>query len=214
LVNELKNNCSAETLGIKESTNFDQCLPVELIATIHPEELSKTRFISKREQDFATIELLQDYSVTDGLVVNGFITRLPYPTQTAILQKLPCLNNVSFIRYGRMHENSFVNAPKLLNIFFACKNYQDLYIIGQLSGIDGYLPAVASAIVAEYAIDCKFRGISAIPFPTTSMIGGFAQYISTKNSNYQPITSTFGLLSSDDDFCEKAINSLRDWMEL
>ncbi|GHV09580.1 methylenetetrahydrofolate--tRNA-(uracil-5-)-methyltransferase TrmFO [Bacteroidia bacterium] len=211
LVNELKSNCSAETLRIKESTNFDQCLPVELIATIHSEELAKTRFASKREKDFATIEMLQDYSVADGLVINGFITRLPYPTQKAILQKFPCLNNVSFIRYGRMHENSFVNAPKLLNNFFECKNHEDLYIIGQLSGIDGYLPAVASAIVAEYSIDCKFIGIMPIPFPTTTMIGGFAKYSSTKNQDYQPMTSSLGLLSSTKDHYNISILSLEEW---
>jgi folate-dependent tRNA-U54 methylase TrmFO/GidA len=90
-------------------------------------------------------------------------------------------------------------------------DYPDMYIIGQLSGIDGYLPAVASAIVAEYAIDCKLKGLPLIPFPTTAMIGGFTKYISTKNSDYQPITSSFNLLYSKDNYYAKSLSSLKEW---
>ena len=53
-----------------------------------------------------------------------------------------------------------------------------------------FLPAVASAIVAEYAIDSNFKGLSPISFPTGTMIGGFAKYVSTKNVTYQPMTSS------------------------
>jgi len=212
LVEELKSNCTEETLQITETTNFDQCLPVELIATMNMEELAKTRFITKRKTDYATIELLQDYSVNDGLVINGFITRLPYQIQKNILQKISCLKDVSFIRYGRMHENSFINSPQLLDNFYACKKDTNLYVIGQLSGIDGYLPAVASAITATYAIDCRIKGLSPIPFPTTTMIGGFTKYISTKNSNYQPITSTFSILSSFESFYVNSITDLKKWI--
>lgn len=211
LISELKQNCSTETLKITEAINFDQCLPVELIASLNQEELVKNRFISKRTEDFATIELLQDNSVNDGLVLNGFITRLPYQSQKNILQKIFCLRDVSFIRYGRMHENSFINAPTILDDFFSCKNDNNLYIVGQLSGIDGYLPAVASAIIAAYAIDCRFKGLSPTSFSTTTLIGGFAKYVSTENNNYQPITSTFALLSSSENFYDNSIADLEKW---
>lgn len=212
-VEELVANCTKETLQLTEATNFDQCLPVELIALRNKEVLAQTRFISKREKDFATIELLQDYSVNDGLVIHGFITRLPHQTQKNILQKFPCFKDVSFIRYGRMHENSFINAPQLLDNFYSYKKDNNLYVIGQLSGIDGYLPAVSSAIVAEYAIDCRFKGLPLVPFPTTTMIGGFTKYISTKNTNYQPMTSSFSLLSSaDNNFYKNSIADLNQWI--
>jgi len=209
LVRELKANCSEETLNITKTTNFDQCLPVELIAYLNQEELLTTRFATKRKEDFATLELLRDYSIRDGLVINGFLTRLSYQSQKTILQRIPCLSDISFIRYGRMHENSFINAPAILDNFFSCKNDENLYIIGQLSGIDGYLPAVASAMVASYAIDCKSKGLSPKPFPISTMIGGFAEYISTKNTDYQPITSSFNLLpNTDGNLYENSMTSL------
>ena len=44
----------------------------------------------------------------------GFQTRLKYGEQRRIFRLIPGLENGEFLRYGSVHRNTFLNAPRLL----------------------------------------------------------------------------------------------------
>jgi methylenetetrahydrofolate--tRNA-(uracil-5-)-methyltransferase len=57
------------------------------------------------------------------------------------------LKIAEFIRYGVMHKNTFINAPKLINQFYQLKNHPNIFIAGQLSGVEGYVESTSSGLV-------------------------------------------------------------------
>ena len=50
---------------------------------------------------------------------------------------IPGLENAEFMRYGVMHRNTFINSPKLLNRNLSLKTDKNIFIAGQLSGVEG-----------------------------------------------------------------------------
>ena len=59
---------------------------------------------------------------------------------------IPALKNAEFLRYGTMHRNSYINAPKVLSEFSNLKQYPNIFIAGQLSGVEGYVESMASGL--------------------------------------------------------------------
>ena len=46
---------------------------------------------------------------------------------------IPGLENASFVRYGVMHKNSYINCGKLLDNNFCLKSNNNIYFAGQIS---------------------------------------------------------------------------------
>ena len=51
-----------------------------------------------------------------------------------------------------MHRNSFVNAPVVLEKTFQLKKRPDVFIAGQLSGVEGYVESIMGGLIS--AINC------------------------------------------------------------
>ena len=111
--------------------------------------------------------------------------------QMEIFRMIPWFENADFARFGLIHKDTYFNSPGFLNNFFKIKNSdQPIYIIGQLSGCDGYLRAFASAIIA--ANNIIYGDIS---LSKETMVGWLANYISNESiTDFQPISATYGLI--------------------
>lgn len=140
-----------------------------------------------------TILLLRrEAALTNGFILVGCMTAMLHSEQKRIFSMLPGFQNCKFIKYGRMHRNTYFDSPQFLDNFYKAKT-DNIYIIGQLSGIDGYLPAISSGFVAAYRI---INGEDATSFPTSTMIGALANYVSNKEVvDFQPMCASFSLLS-------------------
>ena len=108
---------------------------------------------------------------------------------------IPGLENAKFIRYGLMHRNSYICAPKVLNEDFSLKANKNIYIAGQLSGVEGYVESAASGLLAAYYI---YLRITNKPYKTLSfysVLGALARYISkTGINNFSPMNANFGII--------------------
>lgn len=137
--------------------------------------------------------LRRECALNNGFIMVGCMTTLNHSAQRKIFSNIPGFENCKIIKYGRMHRNTYFYSPKILNHFFQINN-TNTFIIGQLSGIDGYLPAIASGLVASIKI---IYGDNAPNFPNDTMIGGLANYISnTKITDFQPMCASFSLLKN------------------
>lgn len=124
---------------------------------------------------------------------------------------IPGLENVRFLKYGRMHRNTYLNSPGLLNSFYQI-NGSNIYIIGQLSGVDGYAPSISSGLVAATKI---IYGDSLPVFPANTMIGGLAKYISNVNVfDFQPMCASYALLEGvSNNYFEISQKSIRRYQD-
>lgn len=187
----------------KKLTNFDKCHSIEQIAKKGVDALIKERFVYDYN-DKPSLLLRREHSLTNGFLLVGCMTMLRNSEQNAIFSLLPGFENCKFIKYGRVHRNTFLNSPGILNNFYQVKN-SNTHIIGQLSGVDGYAPCISSGLVAASRI---IYGVSIPSFSKDTMIGALANYISNCNvTDFQPMCASFSLLADYEEKPERCIIS-------
>ena len=164
-------------------------VPVEKTAKENIPAL-KEKFLNPKTGSYELI-LEKDCVLYGVYNVVGFYTRIGVLLQRTLLRMIPALEQAVFARYGLMHKDTYFYSPGFLNQYFRIKkSAQPIYIIGQLSGCDGYLRAFASAIIAANNIL-----YGDIPLSEETMAGGLARFISNeKMEDYQPISATYGLI--------------------
>ena len=108
---------------------------------------------------------------------------------------IPALRNADFIKYGVMHRNSFICAPRHLNYDFSLKSNPNIFIAGQLSGVEGYMESTASGMIAGISLALKLNGKALAILPKTTIIGAIINYlVSAGDENFQPMNANFGIL--------------------
>ena len=194
---------SAETVELKDFENnvFEGCMPVEVMAkrgadTIRFGPLKPVGLIDERTnvRPYAVLQLRKENA--EGTLYNlvGFQTNLKYPEQKRVFSLIPALHDAEFVRYGVMHRNTFINAPKFLNRYFQLKSDPKIFFAGQITGVEGYMESAMSGLVAALQGYRIFSGKSPIDFPNETMIGALCSHVSTEFGDYAPMNSNFGIL--------------------
>lgn len=195
----------AETVEEKEFENaafFEYCLPVEEIArrgnqslafgTLRPVGLEDPR---TQTVPHAVVQLRQDDLHNHFYQMVGFQTRLKQKEQKRVFRSLPGLEKARFERYGRMHRNTYINAPLILNSFLQCKGKSTVFFAGQICGVEGYVESIASGLLAGIQVARKIADQPMVPIPGNTACGALIHYITQSNwKNFKPTKFTFGLL--------------------
>ncbi|HHW08023.1 MAG TPA: FADH(2)-oxidizing methylenetetrahydrofolate--tRNA-(uracil(54)-C(5))-methyltransferase TrmFO [Clostridia bacterium] len=181
---------------------FEGCMPVEVLArrgkqTLLYGPLKPVGLVDPRtgKEPFAVVQLRQDNK--EGTLYNlvGFQTNLKWPEQKRVFSLIPGLEEAEFVRYGVMHRNSFINAPKLLDAANQLKSEKGLFFAGQLTGVEGYVESAASGLVAGINAARWLQGLTPLVFPVETAIGALHHYlVSTPVTDFQPMGINFGLL--------------------
>ena len=201
--NELIN---AETVKLKDFENtkvFEGCMPVEVMAkrgidTLRYGMLKPVGLINPRtnKEDYAVVQLRRETNNNDLFNIVGFQTNLTYPEQKRVFRLIPGLENAEFYRYGVMHRNTFINAPKNINKFYQLKKYPNIFVAGQLSGVEGYIESISSGLMCGINMANYLENKPLIHFSNKTIIGALSEYISTANeNNFQPMNSNFGIVA-------------------
>ena len=188
---------------------FEACLPVEELARRGPETL---RFGPMKpvgltdprtgRRPYAVVQLRQENLRADSYNLVGFQNHLKFGEQARILRMIPGLENAQFLRYGQIHRNTYINAPALLDKILKLQNEPEkpVFFAGQISGVEGYLEAIATGFTAGRNAAAVAVGEEPRPFPRATALGSLAAYISGADpANYQPANITFDLLPKLDD---------------
>lgn len=194
---------TAEETKIKdfELKVFEGCMPVEVMAKRGRQTLTfgpmKPVGLRKPngEKPYAVVQLRHDDK--DGKLYNlvGFQTHLKFPEQKRVFQMIPGLENARFAKYGRIHKNTYINAPKILNPTYQTKLYPNIFFAGQLSGVEGYVESAASGIYAAINMDRYLRNKALHIFPKTTVIGSMSLYIcQAPTTGFQPMNANFGIM--------------------
>jgi len=187
--------------AFERETHFEGCLPVEIIAargrdTLLYGPLKPVGLVDPRtgERPYAVVQLRQDNR--EGTLYNlvGFQTNLKWGEQKRVFRLIPGLENAEFVRYGVMHRNTYINAPLLLKPTLQCRKRPELFVAGQLSGVEGYVESAAAGLVAGINAARLIQGREPLVFPPETAHGALINYIVTADPrNFQPMNVNFGL---------------------
>ena len=200
LVEEIKNAEKTELHDFENKRVFEGCMPIEVLAERGLETLAfgpmKPVGITDPktgDRAYAVLQLRQENAGKSMFNMVGFQTRLKWSEQKRVFRMIPGLENAEFLRYGVMHKNTFLNYPEIINTEkYSLKNYSNIYFAGQITGVEGYIESAASGLYTAYALWAGLNN-KEIYFPADTMLGSLQRYTMTKNKNYQPMASNFGL---------------------
>jgi methylenetetrahydrofolate--tRNA-(uracil-5-)-methyltransferase len=181
---------------------FEACLPIEVMADRGRETLRHGPMKPVGLDDprtgrwaHAIVQLRQDTLAGDHYNLVGFQTRLMWGAQQEVFRLIPGLEGATFARFGSIHRNTYVQAPKVLDATLAVKDHPNLWIAGQLSGVEGYLESAAAGLAASIAVDRHRRHLPPVPFPLETMFGALLGYLAHASSkDFCPTNAMLGLL--------------------
>lgn len=202
---------------------FEGCMPIEVMAkrgekTLRFGPLKPKGLEYNGNKPYAVLQLRQDNVSATLYNMVGFQTNLTYGEQKRIFSLIPGLENAKFVRYGLMHRNTFICAPKHLNPDFSLKEYPDVYIVGQLSGVEGYVESAMSGLLCAVHLVRKLEGKKFKAMPNETMMGSLVNYICNASiKGFAPMNANFGimmnLLKDREAVANRSLESLKKWIE-
>ena len=182
---------------------FQACQPIEEIArkgadaprfgTCKPVGLTDP---ATGRRPWAAVQLRAENAQGTAYNLVGFQTNLTFGEQKRVFRMIPGLQNAEFARYGVMHRNTFIQAPRLLDRDLRLRGVDaPVYVAGQLSGTEGYCEAIASGLMCALFVYAQLKGMQAPLLPVETAFGALLDYATDPATlDYQPMHVNFGIL--------------------
>jgi methylenetetrahydrofolate--tRNA-(uracil-5-)-methyltransferase len=227
---------SVQAHEFEDLNYFEACLPIEVLARrgydtlrfgpMRPVGLADPR---TGKRPFAVVQLRAENLRFSSYNLVGFQNHLKFPEQRRVLRTIPGLENAEFLRFGQIHRNTYINAPKVLSPELSLRSAPEIFIAGQLSGVEGYVECIATGFLAGLAIAQRVRKEDFVPPPRTTALGSLVHYVTHADPrNYQPANISFDLLPPIEGLprsvardrrarrerqCARALGDLASWLE-
>lgn len=191
----------AEVHDFEKKLLFQGCMPVEQIALTGYKSLlfgplKPVGLIDPHtgKRPYACVQLRQDNSARTLYNMVGFQTQLKWSEQKRVFSLIPALKQAEFSRYGVMHRNTYLHSPAFLQPDLSTKNLPYLFFAGQITGMEGYVPAISSGIWAAISVYMRLKGKKNPPLPPVTMLGSLISYVTHEQKDFQPMTANMGIL--------------------
>jgi methylenetetrahydrofolate--tRNA-(uracil-5-)-methyltransferase len=186
---------------------FEACLPIEEIArrgrdTLRFGPMKPMGLTDPRtgRRPYAVVQLRQENLRVQSFNLVGFQNHLKFGEQARILRMIPGLGSAEFLRFGQIHRNTYINAPALLSPTLQLRARPEVLFAGQISGVEGYVEAIATGLMAGIHAAALEAGETPRALPRETALGSLCHYISGADAaNYQPANITFDLLPQLDE---------------
>ena len=193
----------AEVHGFEDKRVFEGCMPVEVMArrgqdTLRYGPLKPVGLVDPKtgKEPYAVVQLRQDNAAKSVYNLVGFQTHLKFGEQKRVFSMIPALKNAEFVRYGVMHQNTFLQSPNLLDKYYADRRNPLVAFAGQMTGVEGYVESAASGFLAAVAMAAKVQEREIPDFPKETAIGALGLYISDgRIENFQPMNVNFSIIA-------------------
>jgi methylenetetrahydrofolate--tRNA-(uracil-5-)-methyltransferase len=190
-----------EPKSFEDVRYFEGCLPIEVMAERGPQTLAfgpmkPVGLVDPKSgrRPHAVVQLRKEDEAGTAYNMVGFQTRMAWPEQDRVFRTIPGLENAEFQRYGAVHRNTFINAPKLLTNTLELKGNPGLYFAGQISGTEGYVESAAGGLLVALFLLDRFAGREPVLPPPTTALGGLLTHVGRNGADYQPSNITFSHL--------------------
>jgi methylenetetrahydrofolate--tRNA-(uracil-5-)-methyltransferase len=181
---------------------FEGCIPIEELARrgyLTPVfgPLRPVGIVDPRtgKEPFAVVQLRREDREGRLWSLVGFQTGLKWPDQKKVVQAIPGLENAEIVRYGVMHWNTYLNAPKLIHATLELKDIPGVFVAGVLAGVEGYMESAATGFLAGLNAGRLALGLEPSVPPPESMLGALVRFLATAQpENFQPMSANWGLV--------------------
>jgi len=180
---------------------FEGCLPIEEMArrgrqTLAYGPMKPVGLVDPHtgRRPHAVVQLRHEDK--RGVLYNlvGFQTKLRIGDQKRVLRSLPGLSDAAFARFGSVHRNTYINAPRRLTPTLEVKARPGLYIAGQMAGVEGYVESAALGLVAGVNAAFAVQGQPPPQPPPSTAHGALLQHLMAADPrDFQPMNVNYGL---------------------
>jgi methylenetetrahydrofolate--tRNA-(uracil-5-)-methyltransferase len=186
--------------AFEEARYFEGCLPIEVMAERGRKTLSfgPLKPVGLRDprtgkRPHAVVQLRMEDREGTAYNLVGFQTRMTYPEQRRVFGLIPGLENATFQRYGSVHRNTFLDAPRVLAEDLSLKGLPGVYLAGQVTGVEGYVESAACGLVLGARLGNRLKGVEvAAPPPTTALGALMAHLRDVDHPDFQPSNVIWG----------------------
>ena len=189
----------------RDMTVYEGCMPIEVLASrgtdairFGPMKPVGLRDPRTGHRPWAVVQLRTENAAGTLYNLVGFQTNLKFGEQKRVFGMIPALKNAEYARYGVMHRNTFLDAPRLLTGGFHCKSRPELLFAGQMTGVEGYMESAGSGLIAGLNAARLVQGRPPLLLPADTMLGALQRHVSEPNPRYQPMGANFGILPPPD----------------
>lgn len=204
-IDALEKGEKVEPQNFEKEIFFQGCQPIEAIAKTGKDTL---RFGPMKpvglddpktgRRPYAVIQLRPENKSLTAYNMVGFQTKLKWGDQGKVFRLIPALKNAEFIRMGSMHRNTYVCGPKVLTKELTLKTQPNVYLAGQITGVEGYLESSACGLMAAHFIYQKLLGKNPTAFPKASAFGALHHFMTeSKAKHYQPMNACFAIYENE-----------------
>ena len=187
----------------EETRWFEACLPIEELArrgvdTLRYGPMKPVGLFDPRisSEPYAAVQLRQENLMADAYSMVGFQNHLRYGEQARVLRLIPGLERAEFLQFGQIHRNTYVNGPRVLQPTMQIRAHPNMFLAGQITGVEGYVESVAMGWLAGRNAARLLDREELLTPPRGTAIGALAHYVSSaETKNYQPVNITFALLA-------------------
>ena len=180
---------------------FEMCVPLEELARRGPKTLAfgpmkPIGLVDPRtgRRPYAVVQLRQENKEGTLWGLVGFQTRMKWGEQKRVLRLIPGLENAEFVRYGVMHRNTYINAPRLLDAHCQLKAHPGLFVAGQMTGVEGYLESAAIGLLAGINAHRLTRNLPMATPPAETVLGSLCRYLTESDpKHFAPMNSNWGI---------------------
>jgi methylenetetrahydrofolate--tRNA-(uracil-5-)-methyltransferase len=217
--------------AFEEVRYFEGCLPVEVMAERGPRTLSfgpmkPVGLTDPRTGRWpkAVVQLRCEDAAQSAFNMVGFQTRMTQPEQRRVFGLIPGLANARYERYGSVHRNTFVDAPRVLGDDLALRALPDVYVAGQISGVEGYVESAACGLCVGLQLAAKLTETELPAPPPTTALGALLSHLRKPTPRFQPsnvvfsmfpemVTGRLGKRERHSALAQRALTDLNPWLQ-
>ena len=229
-VTEVRAARRVEPQSFEDVRYFEGCLPIEVMADRGERTLAFGPMKPVGLTDpktgrwpHAVVQLRKEDEAGTAYNLVGFQTKMAWGEQDRVLRMIPGLAQAEFYRYGAVHRNTFLNAPKLLDGTMQLASEPGVYFAGQIAGTEGYVEGAAGGLLCALFVADRLQGREPVPPPLTTALGGLLTHLKRNPDDYQPSNITFSHIApwegtrlkkreKYEAMAERALRDLASWL--
>ena len=196
---------AAERVPLKDFEDpkyFEGCKPIEEIAAKGRESLRFGNFKPVGLDDprtgrwpYAALQLRPENREKTLYSLVACQNRLKWGPQLEVLRMVPGLQNAEFVRLGVIHRNTYIESPKALHPWLEFRTKPNLFIAGQLTGVEGYVESAAMGIYVAHTLIRRAKGLNPVTPPRPCAYGSLISHLSDAETEreFAPMNINWGL---------------------
>jgi len=193
---------NTEDRFLEQIKYFAGCTPIEAIAEKGARSLAFGNFKPVGLTDprtgrrpWAALQLRPENKEKTLYSLVACQTRLKWGEQKRVFHMVPGLENAEFVRYGVIHRNTYLEAPRVLTSELELQDVPGLFVAGQLTGVEGYVESAAMGIYAGIVLARRGQGATTPVPPRECAYGALLAHLQDDTPReFAPMNINWGLL--------------------